>query len=147
MKKLIVILALVSAVVAAPIQAKGPKAPKPAPTAGSQKCQPHSISYEVAGTLVSGSLTLNSDGTYSGSLTVHVTNANKHARIDRNTDKAYTIANARVNLHGANPAALAAGSRVKLEGKVTTLAKKCDQTGFTAGITISHADLKATKTH
>ena len=116
-------------------------------TAGSQKCQPHSISYEVAGTLVSGSLTLNSDGTYSGSLTVHVTNANKHAKIDENTDKAYTIANARVNLHGANPAALVAGSRVKLEGKLTALAKKCDQTGFTAGITIAHADLEAPKTH
>jgi hypothetical protein len=146
-KKLIVVLALVSAVVAAPIQAKGPKGPKPAPPAGSQKCQPHAISYEVAGTLVSGSLTPNSDGTYSGSLTVHVTNANKHAQIDKNHDKAYTIANARVNLHGANPAALAAGSRVKLEGKVTTLAKKCNQTGFTAGITIAHADLEAPKAH
>ena len=147
MKKLIVIAALVSAVVAAPVQAKQPKGPKPAPPATSHKCQPHAVSYEVAGTLVSGSLTLNSDGTYSGSLTVQVTNANKHARIDRNTDKAYTIANARVNLHGANPAALVAGSRVKLEGKLTALAKKCDQTGFTAGITIAHADLEAPKTH
>jgi hypothetical protein len=147
-KKLIVILALVSAVIAAPSQAaKPPKAPKPAPPAGSHKCQPHAISYEVAGTLVSGSLTLNSDGTYSGSLTVHVTSANKHAKIDKNTNKAYTIANARVNLHGANPAALAAGSRVKLEGKVTTLARKCNQTGFTAGITIAHGDISAPKPH
>jgi hypothetical protein len=146
-KKLIVVVALVSAVVAAPIQAKGPKGPKPAPPAGSQKCQPHAVSYEVAGTLDSGSLTLNADGTYSGSLTVHVKSANKHAKIDKNTDKTYTIANARVNLHGANPAALTAGSRVKLEGQLTTLAKKCDQTGFTAGITIAHADLKAPKPH
>jgi hypothetical protein len=146
-KKLIVILALVSAVVAAPVQAKGPKGPKPAPPAGSQKCQPHAISYEVRGTLVSGSLTPNSDGTYSGTLTVHVTNANKHAQVDKNHDKAYTIANARVNLHGANLAALAAGSRVKLEGKVTTLGTKCNQTGFTAGITIAHVDLKAPKAH
>ena len=147
MKKLIVIAALVSAVVAAPIQAKPPKGPKPAPPANSHKCQPHAISYEVAGTLDSGSLTLNADGTYTGSLTVHVTSANKHAKIDKNTDKAYTIANARVNLHGANPASLAAGSRVKREGKLTALAKNCDQTGFTAGITIAHADLEAPKAH
>jgi hypothetical protein len=147
LKKLIVIVALVSAVVAAPIQAKGPKGPKTTPPATSQKCQAHPIAYEVSGTLGSGSLTLNSDGTYSGSLTVHVTKGNAHAKADKGTDKSYTLTNAHVNLHGANPAALAANSRVKLGGTVTTLAKSCNQTGFTATLTITRADVKAPKAH
>jgi hypothetical protein len=49
----VVLLGVLSlAVVAAPVQAKAPKA---------QKCQPHAVAYEVSGTVVSGSLTANSD--------------------------------------------------------------------------------------
>jgi len=144
MKKLILITVLVfAAVVAAPIQAKGPH-PSP-PTPPSNKCHSHTISYEVWGTLVSGSLTRNADGTYNGTLTVHVKRSNNHAKSDRNTDKTYTLTNSHLNIHGANPAALAVGSRVHLQGTVTTLAKKCDHTGFTATVTIARGDVKPPK--
>jgi hypothetical protein len=52
-----------------------------------------------------------------------------------------------VELHGANPAAIAANSRAHLNGTVTTLAKKCDHTGFTATVTIKKAAIKPPKTH
>jgi hypothetical protein len=111
----------------------------------SHKCTPHAVSYRVSGTLVSGALTKNSDGTYSGSLTVHVTRTNHHAKADKGTDKAYTLDHAKAKLHGADPAALAAGSRVNLKGTITKLAKKCDQTGFTAVTTIKKATIKPPK--
>lgn len=142
MKKIMLIAVFVAAIVAAPVQAKPPKPPKPTPP---NKCQPHAVSYVVSGTLKSGSLTLNADGTYSGTLTVHVTKANKHAKADKNTDKAYALTNAKVNLHGENAASLTANSRVHLNGTITTLAKKCDHTGFTATITIAKADIKPPK--
>ena len=94
---------------------------------------------------MSGSLTRNSDGTYSGTLTVHVTSANHHAKADKGTDKSYTLDHAKTNLHGEDPGALVAGSRVKLKGTITTLAKKCDQTGFTSTTTIRKANIKPPK--
>jgi hypothetical protein len=137
-KKLIWVASLALAVaVVAPIQAKPPN-----PT-HSNKCQPHAVSYEVSGTLNGGSLTLNSDGTYSGTLTVQVTKANKHAKAAKGTAVTYTLTSARVNLHGANPAALAANSRVKLHGTITTVAKKC--TPSTPTVTIASGDLKPPK--
>lgn len=144
--KRITVFALVAALAAvAPVQAhKPPKDPKQHP-AKSHKCQPHSVSYRISGTLMSGSLTQNSDKTYSGSLTVHVTKANHHAKADKGTDKTYTLDHAKAKLHDADPAALAANSRVNLKGKVTTLAKKCDQTGFTPTVTVKKVDIKPPK--
>jgi hypothetical protein len=84
-------------------------------------------------------------GTYSGSLTVHVTKTDKHSKADKGATKAYTVTNAKVKLHGENPASLTANSRVNLSGTVTTLAKKCDQTGFIATVTIKKADIKPPK--
>jgi hypothetical protein len=133
----VALLALVALV--APAQGKAPKPAK------SHKCTAHAVSYRVSGTLVSGSLTKNADGTYSGDLTVHVTKANSHAKADKGTDKSYTLDHAKAKLHNADPAALAAGSRVNLKGTITTLAKKCDHTGFTAVTTIKKADIKAPK--
>ena len=140
MKKLVLLAVFVLAVTVAPVQAKGP-GPK------AQKCQPHPIAYVVSGTLASGSLTLNSDGTYSGSLTVHVTKANDHAKAIKGTTQTYTLANAKAKLHGENTAALTATSRVHLNGTITTLAKKCNQTGFTPTVTTNKADIKPPKTH
>jgi hypothetical protein len=136
------LIALVALV--APVQAKTPKPAKTHPLT-SHKCTPHGVAYRVSGTLVSGSLTKNADGTYSGDLTVHVLKANKHAKADKGTDKGYSLDHAKAKLHGADPAALATGSRVNLKGKVTTLAKKCDQTGFTPVTTIKKADIKPPK--
>ena len=140
MKKLVLLAVFAVAVTVAPVQAKGP-GPK------AQKCQPHPVAYIVSGTLAGGSLTLNSDGTYSGSLTVHVTKANNHAKAIKDTIQTYTLANTKAKLHGENAAALTANSRVHLNGTITTLAKKCDQTGFTPAVTIKKADIKPPKTH
>ena len=117
--------------------AKGPKSPK--------KCQAHAVSYRVAGNLESGSLTANSDGTYSGSLVVDVKKTNKHAKADKGTTVTYTITSAKLKLHGEDPSALTANSRVKLKGTITTLAKKCDQTGFTPTVTIKRGTIKPPK--
>jgi hypothetical protein len=143
MKKTLVALAVLAmAVLVGPATAKQAK-PTPPPT--SHKCQPHSVAYVVSGKLVSGSLTKNSDGTYSGDLTVHVNKTNRHARDVKGTDQTYTLDHAKAKLHGEDPAALVTDSRVKLRGKITTLAKKCDQTGFTPTITIRKADIKPPK--
>jgi uncharacterized protein with von Willebrand factor type A (vWA) domain len=98
----------------------------------------------VGGTLVSGTLTPGS-GKYDGTLTVHVTKANKHAKADKGNDVTYTLSNAKLELHGENPLALTADTRVKLNGKITTLAKKCDQTGFTPTVTIKRGSIKSPK--
>lgn len=113
----------------------------------SHKCQPHRVGYVAAGTLVDQTLALDagsSPETYSGDLTVAVTRTNHHARADKGTNKTYTLANARVRLDIADVNAdgtvglddLVAGDRVRVIGKITVLAKKCDQTGFTATTTI-----------
>lgn len=117
--------------------AKGPKSPK--------KCQAHPVSYKVAGNLESGSLTANSDGTYDGSLVVDVKKTNKHAKADKGTTVTYTLTSAHLKLHGEDPSALTANSRVKLKGTITTLAKKCDQTGFTPTVTIKRGSIKPPK--
>ena len=110
-----------------------------------RKCKLHGIAYVVGGTLQSGALTVNADGTYDGVLTVTVARANHHAQADRSTTKAYTLDHARVNLHGQDPAALTPGSRVKLQGRITKLNRKCDQSAFTATTTIRRAGIEAPK--
>jgi hypothetical protein len=118
--------------------AKGP-GPK------SHKCQAHAVSYRVAGNLESGSLTANSDGTYTGSLVVDVKRTNKHARADKGTTVTYALTSSKLRLHGEDPTALTANSDVKLKGTITKLAKKCDQTGFTPTVTIKHGTIKPPK--
>ena len=118
--------------------AKAPHAPK-------GNCLPHAVAYKVSGTLDSGSLTANSDGTYSGSLTVQVTKANKHAKGVKGTTQIYTLTSAMLKLHGEDPAALTADSRAKLKGTITTLGKRCDQSGFTPTVTIARGSIKPPK--
>jgi hypothetical protein len=132
----------------APAKAKAQKCPDatpPAPGATSQKCRPRTVSYRVSGTLVSGTLTQNPDGTYNGTLVVHVTNTNHHAKTDKGTDKSYAVDHAKVKPNEATAAALTPGSRVKLKGTVTKLGRKCDQTGFTPATTIKKATIKPPK--
>jgi hypothetical protein len=147
MKRFVLIAVSALTMLAAPAaglaKAPPPKAPKAPPPA--QKCQPHPAAYTVSGTLLSGSLTANSDGTYSGTLVVHVTKVNKHAKAAKGGDTTYTLTSAKVKLHNENPAMLTANSRVNLGGTITTLAKKCNQSGFTATVTIAKADIKPPK--
>jgi hypothetical protein len=121
----------------------------PTPPASSHKCTPHKVGYVAAGTLVSQTLALDSGApadkpTYSGDVTIDVKKTNKAAKGDKGTTKTYTLDHARVvfglddqNSDGnVDLSDVAAGDRVKVIGKVTKLAKRCDQTGFTPELTI-----------
>lgn len=111
----------------------------------SHKCTPRHVAYVASGTLVSQTLSKNTDGTYSGTVTVSVTHTNRHAAGDKGMTKTYTLTDGRVKLAVADVNGdgsvglddLQAGDRVKLIGNITALAKKCDQTGFTAQTTIA----------
>jgi hypothetical protein len=148
MKKLALLAAAGALVVAVPAAAKPhPGYPiKPGHPGQSHKCVAHHVAYRASGTLVSWSLTKNGNGTYSGMLSVAVTHTNNHAKGDKGTTVTYTVSDAHVTFgsHATNPPAV--GSRVQLIGKITTLAKKCDHTGFTAVTTIHHIVVHAPKT-
>jgi len=134
------VMALALAVIAVPAQASKskPRSPKP-------KCVPHAVSFEVSGTLTTaGTLTANTDGTYSGSLTVQVTKTNNHAKTYKRTTQSYTLNHARVSFgHHVSTTAPAAGSRANLKGTITTESKKCGT--FTPTITIVKVELHAAK--
>jgi hypothetical protein len=72
---------------------------------------------------------------------VQVKHANHHAASTKDTAAVFTLTNAKVHMsHGVtNPPA--PGSRVQVMGKITVLAKKCGQTGFTPTITIKRANV------
>jgi hypothetical protein len=123
--------------------------------ARSHKCKPHKVAFVARGSLVSQSLTKNSDGTYSGDLTVNVARTNHHAAGDRGHQVTYTLDQARVTfgLADANNDGsvglddLAAGDRVGVLGKVTALAKRCDHTGLTPTTTIRRVVFNAPPSH
>ncbi|HWW90282.1 MAG TPA: hypothetical protein VNY35_05820 [Solirubrobacteraceae bacterium] len=114
-------------------------------SAGSHKCKPHNVGYVASGTLLSQTLTKNTDGSYSGPVTVEVNHTNHHAKSDKGT-KVYTLKNVHVTFGLADTNGdgsvglddLKAGDRVKLLGQITVLGKNCSQTGFTATTTIRH---------
>ena len=91
----------------------------------SHKCAAHSVAYIASGTLVSSSLTKNANGTYSGTVTVMVKRTNHHGKPDKGTTATYTVTNAHVTFGNGLTNPPAAGSRVKVIGKLTTVAKKC----------------------
>ena len=140
MRKIAILPAALAALATMVLPAEAAK-PTAKPNAASIRCVAHRVSYEVSGTLNTvGSLTRNSDGTYSGALTVHVTRADDHARADKGAIKSYTLNHAKVSFgHGVNHAAPAAGSRASLHGTVTVVAKSC--TAFTPTTTIQKVEL------
>ena len=117
---------------------------KPSHPGSSHKCKPHKVAYVASGKLVSQTLTKNADGTYSGKVTVEVKRTNHHAAGDKGTTKTYKTENVHVTFGLADTNSdgsvglddLKPGDRVKLIGKITALAKKCSQSGFTATTTI-----------
>jgi hypothetical protein len=137
-------LALLATSVAVAVPAQAAKT-KPTPS----KCQPIAVSYVVSGTLVSGTLTRDAGKTktYSGTLTVHVTKTDSHAKADKGLTKTYTLSHAKVSFGaGVNKTSPAASSRVTLKGTITTLAPKCSHTGFTPTITITKVEILRAKT-
>lgn len=116
-------------------------APKYTPAAPhSHRCQPHNVGYSASGVLVSASLTAEEHHRYSGTLEVKLAKANHGAPTG---DQTFTLAAAKVFFHhGVDPASPAAGSRVKLHGKITKLAKHCPTEGFTPTITVKKVDIR-----
>jgi hypothetical protein len=111
----------------------------------SHKCKPHKVAYVAVGTLVSQTLAQDAGAsTYSGDVVVNVTRTNRHGRADKGQQVTYTLTHARITFGLADTNNdgtvglddLAAGDRVRAIGKITTLAKKCDKSNFTAETTI-----------
>ena len=121
----------------------------PASPGKSHKCKPHGIGYVVGGTLEKQTLVKNEDGTYSGEITLKsITHTNHHAKGATNP---FTVKNVHVTFGLADTNSdgsvglddLKEGDRVQLIGKITTLAKKCDHTGFTPTVTFRHVVFNA----
>jgi len=111
----------------------------PAPPQGPHRCLPHNAGYNATGVLVSASLTAEERHRYSGTLEVKLAKASHRAPTG---DQTFTLAAAKVFFHhGVDPASPAAGSRVKLHGKITKLAKHCPTEGFTPTITVKKVDI------
>lgn len=142
-----------AAAVAMPAQAHTTKAGSD--DAGSQKCKPHAVAFTAKGTLENASLTQTQgadttarrDDRWSGDVTVDVKKASHHGATGSQT---YTLSDARVKFYDANHDHAAdppkAGDRVRVKGRFTRLAKKCDQTGFTSTTTVRRVEFKAAKT-
>src|SRR5947209_18825636 len=67
-----------------------PAVARPTHPSHSHKCTAHKVSYRVSGTLVSWSLTQGSDGTWSGTFTVHVTNASHGSGATKGSDVTFS---------------------------------------------------------
>jgi len=113
----------------------------------SHRCAPHRVAYVAAGTLLGQTLSKDASAdTYSGNLEVAVKHTNHHAALDRNTTKTYNVEHVRVtfaladinNDGGVGLDDVLANDQVRLIGKIASLSKKCDQTGFTPTLTIRH---------
>jgi hypothetical protein len=138
----------------------------------SHKCKPHRVAYVASGLIADQSLVLdgseptptiatasaagdhNPRPTYSGDVTIDVKRTNRHARDDKGTTKTYTLDHARVlfglsDQNGDGSVDLldvVPGSRAKVIGKVTKLARRCDQTDFTPELTIRKLIVHAPRT-
>jgi hypothetical protein len=141
----ILVAACAAALTTTPAWAHGRSGDHPTAPARSHKCRPHKVGYVASGTLSAQTLALDAGArTYSGDVTIDVTKTNHAAKGDKRTTKTYMLDHARVvlgledqNADGrVDLADVAGGDRAKVIGKVTVLAKKCDQTGFTPTLTI-----------
>jgi hypothetical protein len=156
MKKIAVLatLALLTAVVSAraaptytpapppPPRKPHPAKPKPHP-ARPHRCVPRQVGYYASGTLVNASLSEEGHRRYGGTLEVDLHRANHGAPIG---DQTFTLAGGRVKFHhGVDPGSPAPGSRVKLHGKITKLAKRCPSEGFTPTIAVKKVDIRQAK--
>lgn len=119
---------------------------------GSHKCKAHGIAFVLSGTLEKQTLVKNEDGTYSGEVTLKsISHTNHHAK---GAKSPFTVTKAHVTFGLADTNSdgsvglddLKEGDGVKLIGKITSLAKKCDHTGFEAKVTIRRVIFTAPST-
>ena len=138
-----------------PAEAGAPAASeKPAKPAKPGKCTPRAVGFNATGTLVAQALTQSAgadtpardDDRYRGTVTVKITKANHKAPTG---EQVYTLENDRVNFADADEDNVAdapkAGDRVKVQGKITRLAKKCDASAFTPTTDVRKVSFKAAK--
>jgi hypothetical protein len=122
-----------------------PSKPHHAPPTHSHRCVPHNVGYRAGGTLVSAALTPAGHHRYSGPLVVDLTRANHRAPVG---EMSLALTMVRVGFHhGVDPASPAAGSRVKLHGKITALRRRCPSAGFTPTVTVRKVDIWTPRHH
>lgn len=111
--------------------------PKPKP----KSCSARSEGYNASGTLVSAALTpAAGHDRYSGTIVVAVVRANHRAGT---SNQSFTLTDARIVFHhGVDRTAPAAGSRVRVHGKITELPKGCSTSGFTPAVTVRDVDIR-----
>lgn len=155
MKRFALLLAAAAFAVVVPAQAKQPPHPShpahPAhpshPSNGDagmgtgHGCTPRNEGYNASGTLMSSTLApATKKGHFDGTITVDVTRANHKAMTGTQT---FTLTDARVRFgKGVSSTAPAAGSRVRVHGKLTVLPHGCSSTGFTPTTTIRNVQIK-----
>lgn len=95
----------------------------------SHRCRPHNRAYIESGTVdatTPSTLAQNSDGTWSGTLVVDVTRADRAARSDKGQTVTYTFSSANLNVaFDGSSTGFSAGERVKLIGKLAESPKRC----------------------
>jgi hypothetical protein len=162
-KKHLVPAVLVAAAVAVPgaALAKGkpetPAQPKAQGQSGqasakSHKCKAHKVGYIVTGTLTTYGLTQSagaqtpdaSDDRYSGTLGLTVTKTNHHAN-GLSGAQQVTLTDVRVSYGDGVTPPPAAGTRVKMIGKVTKVSKKCTDQSAAGQITYRKVTFTAAK--
>jgi hypothetical protein len=154
MKRFALLSALIAFAVVVPAQAKQPSHPShpahpahpshPSQGPSSKRCTALNEGLNASGTLTSATLTpAAKKGHFDGTISVDVTRANHKAATGTQT---ITLTNARVRFgKGVSSTAPAAGSSVRLHGKITVLPHGCTSTGFTATITIRKVDITQAK--
>ena len=154
MNKLAALAAVAAVGLVAPAQAHKPdgvgkpdkaaKAQKAGKGAESRCKKQRSVGFNASGTLLTSALTAGEDGRYGGTISVTIMRANHGAPKGEQT---YTLTNARVRFsEGVDSAAPAAGSRVKISGKITKVTRKCQTQGYEPKVTVKRVDIKAAKT-
>jgi hypothetical protein len=147
MMKLAAIAAVAAVGLVAPAQAHKPDGvakPDKAAKSAKDRCGARSVGFNASGTLLAATLTAGEAGRHDGTISVTVTRANHGAPKGEQT---YTLTNARVKFRaGVDAAAPAAGSRVKISGKITKLTRQCRTDGFVPAVTVKKVDVKAAKT-
>lgn len=139
-------LAVAAPAVARPGHAAHPGHPvHPGQPPRSHKCASHDVAYIASGQFVSWAAMQSATGTWTGTITVHVTRSNHHAARDKGQDVTYTLSNTKVTFgEGADPPA--AGDPVHLVGKISELARLCPQRGTAPPVAIRMLHIRAAKT-
>ncbi|HWI75302.1 MAG TPA: hypothetical protein VNT55_25300 [Baekduia sp.] len=120
--------------------------------ATSHRCVAHKVAYVASGVLAAPATltqtkgadtpTDTSDDRYSGTLSVTVTHANRHAKGAANP---ITVQVGDIRLGDGVTATPAAGTRVRLIGKITKVSKRCSDQSAAGAVTIRKATLRAPK--